>query len=82
MKLEKQNILFLTRTMRLGGTENVILQLCEILKPRVNKIVVCSCGGVNVEKLTAMGIKHFEIPDIAEKKLSSILRTLKVVKKN
>ena len=51
MKLECQNILFFKRTMNLGGTENVVIQLCEILKPLVNKIVVCSCGGVNVEKL-------------------------------
>ena len=39
MKLEDQNILFLTRSMGLGGTENVILQLCEILKDRVNTFV-------------------------------------------
>lgn len=52
MDLGKQNILFFTRTMMLGGTENVVLQLCEVFKPKVNKIVVCSCGGVNVEKLT------------------------------
>mgnify|MGYP000874866317 CR=1 FL=1 len=44
MNLRKQNILFLTRTMNLGGTENVILQLCEVLKSEVNNIVVCSCG--------------------------------------
>lgn len=44
MNLKEQNILFLTRTMDLGGTENVILQLCEILKPEVNNIIVCSCG--------------------------------------
>ena len=54
MELSNQNILFLTRTMDLGGTENVILQLCEIFKPRVNKIVVCSCGGINVEKIEQM----------------------------
>ena len=57
MILEKQNILFFTRTMKLGGTENVILQLCEIFKPLVNKIVVCSCGGVNVQKLQKYGDK-------------------------
>ena len=51
MSLKDQNILFFTRTMKLGGTENVVLQMCEILQPYVNKIVVCSCGGVNVEKL-------------------------------
>lgn len=44
MNLKEQNILFLTRTMSLGGTENVVLQLCEILKPEVNNIFVCSCG--------------------------------------
>lgn len=31
MKLEDQNILFLTRTMKLGGTENVVLQLNLII---------------------------------------------------
>lgn len=80
MELKEQNILFLTRIMNFGGTENVILQLCEILKTTVNKIVVCSCGGINVEKLTEMGIKHYEIPDIAEKKISTILQTTKAIK--
>ena len=40
MDLKKQNILFFSRSMQLGGTENVILQLCEILGPHVGKIVV------------------------------------------
>lgn len=81
MVLENQNILFFTRTMKLGGTENVILQLCEILKPLVNKIVVCSCGGVNVEKLTAMGIKHYEIPDIEQKNPRQMLTVVLTLKK-
>lgn len=81
MKLEKQNILFLTRTMNLGGTENVILQLCEILSSKVNKIIVCSCGGVNVEKLDKMGIKHYVISDIASKKPDVIFRTFIQIRK-
>lgn len=81
MELEKQNVLFFTRTMYLGGTENVILQLCEILKPHVNKIVVCSCGGVNVERLTAMGIKHYTIPDIEQKFPKVLLTVCKTLKK-
>lgn len=72
--LEKQNILFFTRTMGLGGTENVILQLCEILQPYVNKIIVCSCGGINTDKLTAMNIKHYKIPDISKRNLSNIIK--------
>ena len=54
MQLGDQNILFFTRTMALGGTENVILQLCEVFRPLAAKIVVCSCGGVNESKLAEM----------------------------
>lgn len=81
MRLEEQNILFFTRTMMPGGTENVILQLCEIFGPLVNKIVVCSCGGVNVNKLKAMGIRHFEIPDIESKSLYTVIKTAGALKK-
>lgn len=81
MRFEEQNVLFFTRTMKLGGTENVILQLCEILKPLVNKIVVCSCGGVNVEKLKNMGIKHYAIPDIENKSISTIISVSKTISK-
>ncbi len=70
-----------TRSMGLGGTENVVLQLCEILKPHVNKIVVCSCGGVNTEKLADMGIAHYEIPDIENKSIKTILKVAKALKK-
>lgn len=80
MNLGQQNILFLTRTMKFGGTENVVLQLCEILQPKVNKIIVCSCGGIHVERLTEMGIKHYVIPDISEKKISTIIRIAKIIK--
>lgn len=80
MSLQNERILFFTRTMKLGGTENVILQLCDIFKDRVDKIIVCSCGGVNVEKLNKMGIKHYEIPDIASKTVGNIRKTLSVLK--
>lgn len=79
MKLSEQSILFFTRTMQLGGTENVILQMCEILKPVTKKIVVCSCGGLNVNKLEKMGIKHYEIPDIDSKSPIVLLKVFKIV---
>ena len=81
MVLKNQNILFFTRTMKLGGTENVVLQLCEIFKPEVNRIVVCSCGGVNVEKLSNMGIRHYEIPDIEQKNPRQMLTVVRTLKK-
>lgn len=67
MKLEEQNILFIVKTMGIGGTENVVLQLCEILTNKANNIVVCSTGGVHEEELNKMKIKHYCIPDISSK---------------
>ena len=81
MSLKNERILFFTRTMQLGGTENVILQLCDIFKDKVDKIVVCSCGGVNVEKLNEMSIKHYEIPDITDRTVGNIRKTLSILKR-
>lgn len=81
MELKNQNILFFTRTMGLGGTENVVLQLCEIFKPLVNNIVVCSCGGVNAKKLHEMGIHHYKLPDIESKSPSVIIDVCAKLKK-
>lgn len=81
MELKYQNVLFFTRTMKLGGTENVILQMCEVLKPYVNKIVVCSCGGINVKKLNKLDISHYIIPDIDSKSPSTIIRVFSKISK-
>lgn len=81
MELKKQNLLFFTRTMKAGGTEKVILQLCEIFKPLVHKIVVCSNGGVNEEKLASMGIRHYWIPDIEIKNLYVVCNVACCLKK-
>lgn len=75
-----KNILYFTRTMGLGGTENVVLQLCEFMN-RNNKVIVCSCGGINVEKLNQMGIKHYTLPDIENKNIITIVKTLKTLLK-
>lgn len=75
------NILYFTRTMGLGGTEKVILQLCKSLDKKVDKIVVCSCGGCNVKLLDNLGIKHYEIKDIENKNPIRIIETfIKVAK--
>lgn len=76
----EQNILMITRTMGLGGTENVVLQLCEILSSKVNKIVVCSSGGIHEQDLKEMGIKHYKIPDIASKQPLDIIKSYLLIK--
>ena len=78
--LKNKNILFFTRAMDLGGTENVILMLCEILRPLVNKIIVCSTGGINVENLISLGIKHYKILDIEKKNLKTLVCVSKSIK--
>ena len=81
MKLKNHNVLFFTRTMKLGGTEHVVLQLCEILQPLVNNVVVCSCGGINTPVLEEMGIKHYKIPDIENKSVKTIFEVCKTIKR-
>lgn len=81
MDLSKQNILFFPRTMGLGGTEKVVLQICEIFKPLVNKIIVCSCGGENVKYLDTMGIRHYMIPDIESKSPVVMLKTAGAIRR-
>lgn len=78
--LYEQNILMIARTMGLGGTENVVLQLCEILSGKVNKILVCSSGGVHEKKLQEMGIKHYVMPDIASKNPMDMLKSYRLIK--
>ena len=80
MILEKQNILFFLRAPQHGGTENVVLQLCIIFQPLVNKIVVASAEGFAIEKLQALGIKHYTIPDIETKSLRTVLFTIKRIR--
>ncbi len=79
--MKNKNILYFTRTMALGGTEKVILQLCKIMKPEFNKIIVCSCGGVNVEELNKMGIRHYVIPDIEKKDIITVLTIFRIILK-
>lgn len=79
MKLENQNILFFLRASQHGGTENVVLQLCEILEHEVNKIVVCSTDGFDKELLKILNIKHYMIPDIELKDNKTIEQVFKIV---
>ena len=61
--------------MGLGGTEKVVLQLCNILNKKVNKIIVCSTGGCLENELNKMGVKHYKINDIASKNPFSLVST-------
>lgn len=81
MQLEQQNILFFTRTMEVGGTEQIVLQLCRIFQDKVNKIVVCSCGGSYAARLEEMHIRHYTLPDIIKRTPGMIYKTYIALKK-
>lgn len=81
MDLKEQNILYLTRAPIHGGTENVIVQLCEIFHNKVNKIVVCAGNGFKNEKLKELGIKYYCIPDIENKNIETIIEVSKILNK-
>lgn len=83
MELKDCSILMFERTMKLGGSSKVVLQMCEILKPYVKNIVVCSTGGVNVEYLEQIGIKHYIIKDISDlKNLPSNIKCISKIIEN
>lgn len=81
MDLKKQNILFFSRSTQHGGTENVILQLCAILRTRVNNIVICSAQGISSERFAELGVKHYIIDDIEDKNFYNIRSTIRLIKK-
>ncbi|GFP74198.1 glycosyltransferase family 4 protein [Clostridium fungisolvens] len=74
--IKDKNILYLAKTMDYGGTEKVILQLCENLKNDFNKIIVCSKGGIHMSKLAELGITHYEIGDYDDKSFANIFKTI------
>lgn len=81
MDLNKQNLLFFSRSTQHGGTENVILQLCEIFHDKVNKIVVAAGSGFKKEELLKYNIKFYEFPDIEEKNPMTIYRCMRMLEK-
>ena len=70
--------------MELGGTENVILQLCSNFC-KDYEITVLSSGGINLKKLDSLNIKHIEIGNIDSKNpfrmFKTYLRIKKIIKK-
>ncbi|APF22817.1 glycosyltransferase family 4 protein [Clostridium butyricum] len=74
--MENKNILYFTRTMGIGGTEKVVMQLCRYFNNKFNKIIVCSNGGIHEDELQKLGIKHYKIDDIEDKNPIIIFKTL------
>lgn len=74
-------ILMFTRCMGEGGTEKVIIQLCQMLKNNGNDVFVCAAGGKGVAKLKEIDIPFYQIPDMQNKNPQLMFEILKKVKK-
>lgn len=79
--LGDMRILMFARTMAMGGTEKVVLQLCRALKGKVGFLGVLSRGGELVSELAAIGVPHFEVPDITGKRPETFAKVSRELKR-
>lgn len=77
--MDNKKILYLTRTMGIGGTEKVIMQLCNNFNSKFEKVIVCSCGGVHEDELEKKKIKHYKISDMDDKNIINIIKNIKII---
>lgn len=70
-------VLHLSRTMGQGGAEKIVYQLCKDNCADLN--IVASCGGEYVKQLEENGVKHIDIPDMENKNLACIFKTLGIL---
>lgn len=81
LDLGDMRILMFARTMAMGGTEKVVLQLCRALKGKVGFLGVMSRGGELVSELAAIGVPHFEVPDITGKRPETFAKVSRELKR-
>ena len=60
-ELKHIKILFLVKTMDVGGAERFTLNLCRYFKDKTSGITVASLGGIFVDQLQLAGIKHIKL---------------------
>lgn len=70
------NILLFTRCMGSGGTETVISQLAEAYRDAGYHVCVCADSGPGADKIRALGIPFYDIPDIQQKNPKVMLKVL------
>lgn len=74
-----KRILLFTRCMGSGGTETVIIQLAQAYRDAGHFVCVCAEDGPGMDKLRAMDVPVYEIPDMQSKRpgvMVTILRTV------
>jgi len=59
--LKQIKILYLVKTMDVGGAERFTLNLCRYFKDKTSGITVASSGGIFVDQLEQAGVKHIKL---------------------
>jgi hypothetical protein len=60
-ELKYIKILYLVKTMDVGGAERFTLNLCRYFKDKTSGITVASSGGIFVDQLQLAGVKHIKL---------------------
>lgn len=76
------NILMVGRSINIGGTETMMLNLVKELKNKHKKnVYLCSAGGVLEKEFNQIGVENNFIKDIDEKNIKSIIERIKTIRK-
>ena len=73
-------ILMATNGLDIGGAETHIIELAKELKRRGHEVLVVSNGGVYVEELDRVGIRHIKAP-LNSRALKPMYRSYQILKK-
>lgn len=73
-------ILHVTRIFGVGGTENMIKQICEATKNRFERIIMCSANGGGVNDIEQYVDKYYEIMDCEDKNPLKIWKAIRQIK--
>jgi glycosyltransferase involved in cell wall biosynthesis len=82
--LNQIKILYLVKTMDIGGAERFTLNLCRYFKDKSYSITVASSGGIFVDHLEYSGIKHIKLQNqpVLKNIFSLFKELLGIIKEN
>ncbi|MBI1937274.1 MAG: glycosyltransferase family 4 protein [Ignavibacteriales bacterium] len=78
-ELRTKKILYLTKTMNLGGAERFTFELAKHFGRIFSEVVIVSSGGFWESELSKNGIVHIKIPEIGLSKPVNNIRALTII---
>lgn len=75
-----KKILYLVKTMDVGGAERLTLNLCQYFKNHFSQIIIFSSGGLFEKELKELGIKHIKLANANNRNVISLFRLRNEIK--